>query len=120
MDVRTHLTIDEQIDLLKIRWCIIEDKKFVKSILLDINYYRLTSYFFFKETDDKYFEGTSFNGVYRNYLFDRKLRNMLSFIIEHIEVAVKTRIAYYHLLKYGPLGYLDNNNYNSKFDKKIL
>ncbi len=38
--------------------------------------------------------------VYRNYLFDRKLRNMLSFIIEHIEVAVKTRIAYYHLNKY--------------------
>lgn len=58
--------------------------------------------------------------MYRNYLFDRKLRNMLSFIIEHIEVVVKTRIAYYHSLEYGPLGYLDKNNYNSKFDGVVL
>jgi len=121
MDVKKHLSINEQIKLLKSRGCIIEDEEIAKSILLDINYYRLTSYFLpFKETDDKYFEGTSFNKVYRNYLFDRKLRNMLSFIIEHIEVAIKTRIAYYHSLKYGPLGYLDSNNYNSKFDKVTL
>ena len=121
MDVKKHLTIDEQIELLKTRGCIIEDEELAKSILLDINYYRLTSYFLpFKESDNKYLEGTSFNKVYRNYLFDRKLRNMLSYIIEHIEVAIKTRIAYYHSLKYGPLGYLDTNNYNSKFDKTIL
>ena len=121
MDVKKHLTIDEQIELLKTRGCIIEDEELTKSILLDINYYRLTSYFLpFKESDNKYLEGTSFNKVYRNYLFDRKLRNMLSYIIEHIEVIIKTKIAYYHSLKYGPLGYLDTNNYNSKFDKTIL
>ena len=121
MDVKKHLTIDEQIELLKIRGCIIEDLELAKNILLDINYYRLTSYFLsFKESEDKYLEGTSFNKVYRNYLFDRKLRNMLSYVIEHIEVAIKTRIAYYHSLKYGPLGYLDSNNYNNKFDENIL
>jgi abortive infection bacteriophage resistance protein len=121
MDVKKHLTIDEQIELLKIRGCIIEDEELAKNILLDINYYRLTSYFLsFKESEDKYSKGTSFNKVYRNYLFDRKLRNMLSYVIEHIEVAIKTRIAYYHSLKYGPLGYLDSNNYNNKFDENIL
>lgn len=121
MNVKKHLTIDEQIALLKSRGCIIEDEELAKSILLDINYYRLTSYFLsFKESDNKYLEGTSFNKVYRNYMFDRKLRNMLSYIIEHIEVAIKTRIAYCHSLKYGPLGYLDTNNYNSKFDETIL
>ena len=121
MDVKKHLTIDEQIELLKIRGCIIEDEELAKNILLDINYYRLTSYFLsFKESEDKYSKGTSFNKVYRNYLFDRKLRNMLSYVIEHIEVAIKTRIAYYHSLKYGLLGYLDSNNYNNKFDENIL
>lgn len=121
MGVKKHLTIDEQIELLKTRGCIIEDEELAKNILLDINYYRLTSYFLsFKESDDKYSKGTSFNKVYRNYLFDRKLRNMLSYVIEHIEIAIKTRIAYYHSLKYGPLGYLDSNNYNNKFDENIL
>lgn len=45
---------------------------------------------------------------------------MLSYVIEHIEVVIKTRIAYYHSLKYGPLGFLDSNNYNNKFDENIL
>ena len=45
MDVKKHLTIDEQIELLKTRGCIIEDEELTNSILLDINYYRLTSYF---------------------------------------------------------------------------
>ena len=109
MDVKKHLTIDEQIELLKIRGCIIEDEELAKKILLDINYYRLTSYFLsFKESEDKYSKGTSFNKVYRSY------------VIEHIEVAIKTRIAYYHSLKYGQLGYLDSNNYNNKFDENIL
>ena len=55
MDVKKHLTIDEQIELLKTRGCIIEDEELTKSILLDINYYRLTSYFLpFKESDNKY------------------------------------------------------------------
>lgn len=113
MDVKKHLTIDEQIVLIKSRGCVIEDENLARNILLNINYYRLTSYFLpFKENENKYFDGTSFNKVYRNYLFDRKLRNILSFIIEHIEFSIKTRIAYYHSLYYGPLGYLDKNNYN--------
>ena len=45
MDVKNHLSIDEQIELFKKRGCIIEDEELAKSILLDINYYRLTSYF---------------------------------------------------------------------------
>lgn len=121
MNVKKHLTIDEQIKLLKTRGCIIEDDEFAKSVLIDINYYKLASYLLpFKEFENKYFEGTCFNKVYRNYLFDRKLRNMLSYLIEHIELAIKTRIAYYHSLKYGALGYLDSNNYNNKFDENIL
>ncbi len=35
-------------------------------------------------------------------------------------LTIKTRIVYHHALKYGPLGYLDCNNYNIKFDEVIL
>lgn len=121
MDVKPHKTISEQIDLIKKRGCIIDDEERVKNILMNVNYYRLSSYFLpYKNSDDTYKIGTRFDQVYRNYLFDRKLRNMLSLLIENIEVMVKTRIAYYHSEKYGPLGYLDENNYNSKFKIDLL
>lgn len=121
MDVKKHLSIEEQVELLKSRGCIIKDEELAKKVLLDINYYRFSSYFLpFKCDNDKYAEGTTFEKIYRNYLFDRKLRNILSVIIEHIEIAFKTRIAYFHSLKYGPLGYLNSDNYNKKFEKKSL
>ncbi|MBQ8292859.1 MAG: Abi family protein [Bacilli bacterium] len=121
MNVKEHLSIDEQIILLRSRGCLIEDENEVHTVLRDVNYYRLASYFLpFKESEDKYIEGTTFNKVYRNYLFDRKLRNMISYIIEYIEVMIKTKIAYFHSKKYGPLGYLNGNNYNAMFDEGAL
>lgn len=36
IDVKKHLTIDEQIELLKTRGCIIENEELAKNILLDI------------------------------------------------------------------------------------
>jgi abortive infection bacteriophage resistance protein len=58
--------------------------------------------------------------VYQNYIFDRKLRNLISYLIEGIEVALKTLIAYKHSLNFGSLGYLDANNYNDKYDEKVF
>lgn len=86
-----------------------------------MNYYRFSSYFLpFKQEDDTYIAGTTFDKVYQNYIFDRKLRNLISYLIEGIEVSMKTLIAYYHSAKYGSLGYLDANNYNPKFDEEVF
>lgn len=58
MNIKKHLLIDEQIELLKSRGCKIENEEFARNVLLDINYYRLTSYFLpFKVSEDKYLEG---------------------------------------------------------------
>lgn len=74
----------------------------------------------FKQDDETYKTGTKFSKVYQNYIFDRKLRNLISYLIEGVEVALKTLIAYHHSAKFGSLGYLDPKNYNDKFDEEAF
>ncbi|MBQ8206560.1 MAG: Abi family protein [Bacilli bacterium] len=110
-------------EILESRGCYIDNKTFALQVLSHINYYRFSSYFLpFKRYDnsDNYIEGTTFRKVYNNYLFDKKLRNLLSSVIEDIEVTIKTKIAYFHSKKFGPLGYLDKENYNNLFDAELL
>ena len=64
--------------------------------------------------DDRYREGTTFEKIYRIYDFDRRLRNLLLMIIERIELYFRAQIAYYHAHRYGPLGYLNEENYNKR------
>ncbi len=121
MEVKKPMTFEEQLELIRSRGCLIGDEKFALTILKQVNYYRLSSYFLpYKTFGDKYVEDTKFLTIYKNYMFDRKLRNMLSFLLENIEVMVKTQIAYYHSLEYGPLGYLNKKNFNKKFDEDYL
>ena len=71
-------TVEEQIEKLRERGCIVEDEEFAKETLTDINYFRLAHYFsLFLEEDGKYREGTKFRQVMRVYDFDRRLRNLL-------------------------------------------
>ncbi|MDY2737403.1 hypothetical protein [Intestinibacter sp.] len=57
-------TFDEQIELLESRGLLIEDKIKTKFILQNINYYRFTAYLInFKNEDDSYVEGTTFNEI---------------------------------------------------------
>ena len=121
MEVKNFKTLDQQIELLKDRGCIIEDEALAKKVLSTVNYYRFSSYFLpFKQDDETYKTGTTFNKVYQNYIFDRKLRNLISYLIEGVEVALKTLIAYHHSAKFGFLGYLDLKNYNDKFDEETF
>ena len=84
-------------------------------VLRDVGYYRLSAYFLtFKQEDGKYKSGTKFDNIYRIYEFDRKLRSLLLSAIEKIEVYLRATLSYYHGGKYGALGYLNPNNFNSK------
>lgn len=113
--VKQHITYEEQIEKLRSRGCVINDRAACKSILENIGYYRLSAYFLpFKKKDGSYIEGLSFERVYHIYEFDRKLRNLLFAAIEVIEVHLRTQLAYFHSQKYGSLGYLDVAFFNSK------
>lgn len=100
-------TFDEQIEILKSRGLVVEDNAFAHDVLSKVNYYRLSAYLlpFRICGGDNFKEGTSFNQIYRIYEFDQKLRNIILYAIEPIEVLLRTKMAYYHAHKYGAEGY---------------
>ena len=119
MDVKDAKSFDYQIDKLIERGCIIVDRNHALNFIKRVNYYRLTAYFLpFKKYDDTYKPGTTFNNVCRIYEFDRKLRTLLFSVVEEIELMLRTQLAYHHAHNYGPLGYLDENNFNNRHKRE--
>ncbi len=112
--VKPALSFEEQLDKIKARGCVIGDENWAIDILKQINYYRLTAYFLpYKEPDETYAEGTTFNNMYQTYEFDRKLRYLLYSTIEEIEIMLRAQLSYYHAHKYGPLGYENKDNFSN-------
>lgn len=116
-EVKKHITFKEQIEKLKSKGCTINNIDVCENNLKHIGYYRLSAYFLpFKKQDNTYENGLTFDRVLNIYDFDRKLRNIIFAAIEVIEVSLRARLADFHSQKYGPLGYLDSNSFNSKHD----
>lgn len=106
-------TVEEQIEKLRERGCIVEDEEFAKETLTDINYFRLAHYFsLFLEENGKYREGTKFRQVMRVYDFDRRLRNLIIEVLEEIEIALRAHCSNFHAIKYGAAGYLNADNFS--------
>lgn len=117
VELKKPTTYDEQLSILRNRGAVIADDTFCKQRLEEINYYRLTAYFLpFRKPDGSYLDGTSFHTVYRIYEFDRKLRRILFTAVEEIEIYLRAKLAYFHAHKYGPLGYLEPENFSGKHD----
>lgn len=93
------------------------DENRALEVLESIGYYRFSAYFLpFKQADDSYLPGITFEAVLQTYRFDQALRQLLFPLIEDIELYLRTQLAYYHSHKYGLLGYQDANNYNNRHD----
>jgi len=114
-EVKKHTTFEEQITKLRNKGCLIVDENLCENILKNVGYYRLSAYFLpFKKADGHYTEDLSIENVYNIYEFDRKLRSLLFSAIEDIEISLRARLSYFHSEKYGPLGYLNKDSFNSK------
>ena len=109
--IKEPKTFQEQVDILKARGLIIEDKDKAREILSQINYYRLSAYTLTYKKDNRFEGGTSFETIYKLYEFDKRLRNMIIGMLETIEVAFRTHIAYLIAHKYGALGYKKKENF---------
>ncbi len=106
-------TINQQIDKLRERGCVIENEAYAEETLTYINYFRLSNYFEpFCVSKDRYEEGTTFENIMRVYEFDRKLRSILLAALEEVEIALRAAISNYHALKYGALGYQNSSNFD--------
>ena len=90
---------------------IVKDEEKAKAFLLRVNYSRLRPYwhpFEVREEDEhRFLDGTTFEDVVRLYEFDRALRLHILGAIERIEIALRTRWAYYFSEQLGPFAYLD-------------
>lgn len=112
--MKNPTTFEDQLGLLLSRGLQIEDESKCLNVLKSVNYYNFTAYLLpFKQKDNSYFEGTSFERIYDMYEFDWKMRMLLFSIIGEIESFLKTQISYYIAHKYGAIGYLEDNKYNS-------
>jgi abortive infection bacteriophage resistance protein len=124
--VKPFLTIDDQVGLLKQRELAIVASDFekAKDFFLNNNYYRISGYSLTLRKDDVFFKTASLETIMQIYHADRRMRHVMLSITEVIEVRLKSIIAYYHSEKYGPLGYLDINNFRCKHhgnvDMKII
>ena len=102
------LTFERQADLLLSRG-MQGDRETMILRLQSVNYYRLSGYWYpFRNPDDSFRPGLTFDTVWNRYVFDRHLRILIMDAIERIEITVRTQIAYHHAHRYGAFGYTDD------------
>ncbi len=103
-------TFDEQVDLLVSRG-MQGDREEIREHLVDVGYYRLSGYWhIFKNEDDSFRPGTTFQEVWDIYTFDRQFRLVVLDAIERVEVYFRTQLAYELAGQTGPFGFLDSDN----------
>lgn len=109
-------TYQEQLDLLKSRGLIVHNEPFAIHCLEHHNYYRLSPYrfpFTLPADRDVFIAGSTFEQLWKLYVFDRNLRQLVIEACKGVEVSLRAHWAYQvgHFL--GPLGYLDNQHFSS-------
>lgn len=108
-------TYDEQIALLKSRGLVIADDEKAKELLKKTNYYRLSAYSLTLRQNDTFYPNVSIDDIVSLYEFDALLRQIVFDFSSRAETAARAYIAYYHAEKHGPLGYLDNRNFDDEW-----
>ena len=117
--LKQALTYEQQIKRLRdTHNLIIPDEADAIRILSAVNYYRLSGYGIGlkkKDNNEEYKNGVSLTTLYRLYLFDSMLRKSILYIIEHIEIQLRTQLAYELSLSYGSECYMDPGYFVTKY-----
>ena len=115
MPVKPARSYEEQlVRLSAMHGLIIEDDKRARSILSNVNYYRLTTYgkHLRREDDpERFVDGVSLETLYALYCFDMGLRHQVLPVLEFFEVQLRAKIAYQLAMAHGSLGYMDETNF---------
>lgn len=118
---KPFLTVAEQVNQLERRGMMIEDRDAALSALNNINYYRLSGYWYpfrrrLNNADthkgnvsrhDTFVETASFNTVMELYVFDQRLRILIFDAIERLEVMLRCQISRV-LGKFNAIAYCSN------------
>ena len=101
---KSYLTLDQQIEKLKVNGLIIHNENYAKKCLISYNYYRLSAYWhLFRQRDPndstkklgKFESGHTFEEVIQIYEFDYQLRKLIFEAITDIETFLRTQVAYH-------------------------
>lgn len=111
---KPFLNYDEQLALLRERGLIIANPAAAKETLRKTNYYRFSAYSLTLRKDDVFYPQVTFEDIETLYHFDAEIRKLVFEFGSIAEIAARSYIAYYHAEKYGPLGYLNNQNFQSE------
>lgn len=105
------LSFDEQADLLIKRGLIVEKPLLIER-LKSVNYYRFSGYLYpYRQADETFKAGTTFEQVWRHYVFDRRLRLTILDAIERVEVSVKTQFIYQYANKNDAFAYMNSSSF---------
>lgn len=102
--LKEPMTYKQQIEHLIVdHGLIITDPSKAEEILKCVNYYRLSAYGIglIDKSTDRYREGISIEHLFSLYRFDSRLRNIISPVIEFVEIKLRSIIAYHLAVKYG-------------------
>ena len=119
---KSPISYDEQLQKLKDKGFVISNEQLCRTALSEIGYYRLKGYLLpFRKTDNKtgkksYQSGIDLNRVCRIYEFDCKLRNLLLFILERIEIYLRAKIVHCHVCAHGSDGYRNEEYFSDEHD----
>lgn len=112
MPLKAPMTYADQISRLQnAHGLIISDPVRAEEILRTVNYYRLSAYgiHLLDRQTDRYAPGTDIEQLYSLYLFDSRLRNIISPVIEFVEIKLRSCIAYHLAIQYGAECYRDRS-----------
>ncbi len=112
VQVKQPVTFEQQLQILQEKGFTVEDEKRCLDFLRSVNYYRLKTYLTtFRDSDGICRQGVSIDRIARIYEFDRRMRGLLFSVVEEIELYLRLQLAYYHAHRYGPLGYMEAENF---------
>lgn len=108
------LTVEEQIENLKIINLTINDEDFAMQFLNDVSYFRFIKAYSLglKPKNGNYYDGVTFEQLVELYLFNANFRQLLFTQIEKVEINLRCRISNYFSSTYGVLGYKDSINFS--------
>ena len=117
------ISIQEQVKLLIDKGLLVQDLNQAYHCLSTVSYYRLSTYFrpfidYKNSSDQKFTSETSFEQIWNIYTFDRKLRLLVSDVIERIEVALRASLSNVLAIKYGIVWYSKKEPFSKAWNIK--
>ena len=116
MDMKKFLTYEEQIELLKNKKLVIDNKEDSIKLLKRYSYFNLINGYKepFKRKDGDYKKKTTFSDIFYLFSFDDEMRHILMKYIFIIELHIKSLLSYTFCEKFGEeqRAYCNANNYN--------